>query len=93
MTLRSTLEPLLFSFGFRKCNKHEIDFLKIDTDEYLVLRYFTKGVIADLLHEKYSHGENPCTGNPYRDNLIKRDFSEDKLSRQILREFLSNKTK
>jgi len=93
MTLRRRLEPLLFQFRFRKCNDYEIDFLEIDTDEYLVLRYFSKGVIADLLHEKYSHGENPCTGNPYWDNLIKQGFSEDKLSCQILREFLSNKTK
>jgi hypothetical protein len=81
------LEGVLFSCGFRECIKNKsVNYLKISDNDFLVFRTFG-GHTADLLHEKYISGENPCTSEPISDKLIVRDF-DYKNDANILKEYI-----
>ena len=70
------LEPILFHYQFLDCPKdHNVKYFKINESDYLVIRIFSKGQIADLLYESYGLNQSPCTSRLLEDKVIKQGFT------------------
>jgi hypothetical protein len=66
-------EKIFFHFGLRSCDYKNINFLKVNQNEFLVFRTFTEG-ITDLLFEKYNVDCTPCNSTPISDKVLKQGF-------------------
>lgn len=79
MDITEELESTLFYFGFQQCRKKEnLNFLKLNDKEYLLMKIFKKADTADLFYAKFSVGDNPCSAEPYFEKIIKLSFSPNK---------------
>ncbi len=87
MNFLQDLESTLFFFGFQECKKSNLNFLKLEENEYLLMKIFEKVETADLIHAKFNVGGNPCNSKPYWEKSIKLSFSP-KSDTQMLKDFV-----
>jgi hypothetical protein len=79
-----------FFFGFHKCDTDPtINFLKINVNEYLLLKVFCNGTVIDLIHAKFDECETPCYAEPNWEELIRQGF-DLKNDKQILKDLIKN---
>ncbi|RZT91026.1 hypothetical protein EV201_3366 [Ancylomarina subtilis] len=88
MNFRKDLETSLFYFGFRVCKKRKnLNFLKLDENNFLLIQIFERGETADLIHAKFHSEDDPCNSEPYWEESLKLGFTPESDS-QILRNFI-----
>ncbi len=74
MSFLRDLEQILFFYGFRECKKKKnLNFLKINETEYLLLKIFKQDT-ADLFYAKYEHDSDPCLSEPAWEKVVKLSF-------------------
>ena len=91
MSITRELEALLFLHKFRQCSCNEnTNFIQISDHEYFVVRIF-QDLVADLLYEEYEDNENPCTGKPYYEEMIKQGVTREDKFEDLMRNFKKSK--